>query len=376
MKIMIIILLSASLYAGTAKGQTKPGIYTLTGNIDGFTSQTGFVYMKNTTAGNKKVDSVPLKDGKFVFTGNLLYPVPVKIYVNKIGSIKSENAFTAFIEPGELMLTGKYNQENDKFLPETKLTGSPTNVDFIGFTTKLNGAAAIKAYQESVLAKGWDASRKLYPAFAKEKEDLALAFINAHPKSFYSLYLLKDDVVGTTGGEKAQQYGHLYAQLDPQVRGSALGKSSEQRMITMARNLPVGAKAVEFSQPNLIGRPVKLSDYKGKYIFLDFWASWCAPCRAENPNVVKAYEKFKAKGFDVLSISLDDNVEKWKTAIAEDQLPWLQVSDLQRPNATANAYGVLGIPDNFLIDPNGVIIAKGLRGKELIDTLSKVFKEK
>jgi peroxiredoxin len=134
-------------------------------------------------------------------------------------------------------------------------------------------------------------------------------------------------------------------------------------------------RAPEFSQPDINGQPVSLSSFRGKYVLLDFWASWCRPCREENPNVVAAYNQFKDKNFTVFGVSLDENKEAWQKAIDKDGLTWTHASDLQFwNNAAATLYGVQSIPANFLIDPQGNIIAQDLRGEELVKTLEKHLK--
>ncbi|WP_316789116.1 TlpA disulfide reductase family protein [Pedobacter frigoris] len=137
----------------------------------------------------------------------------------------------------------------------------------------------------------------------------------------------------------------------------------------------VGQIAPDFTIDGLDGKPVKLSDFKGKYVLLDFWASWCMPCRQENPNLVKAYQQFKDKNFTVLGISLDKDVAAWKKAIADDQLTWNHASELKDfEGPTVRLYQIEAIPSSFLIDPNGKILAKNLRGEELDAFLNKTLR--
>jgi peroxiredoxin len=134
---------------------------------------------------------------------------------------------------------------------------------------------------------------------------------------------------------------------------------------------------MNFTQNDTLGKPVSLASFKGKYVLVDFWASWCGPCRRENPNVVKTYNTYKDKGFQILSVSLDQPgaKDKWIKAIHDDNLTWTHVSDLQYwDNEVAKQYGIQAIPANFLLDPDGKIIAKNLRGEDLAAKLSTVLK--
>jgi peroxiredoxin len=156
-----------------------------------------------------------------------------------------------------------------------------------------------------------------------------------------------------------------FKQLSPASQKGFYGKILQEG-IASSKIGAVGSDAIEFTQNDTTGKPVSLNSFRGKYVLVDFWASWCKPCRMENPNVVTAFNKFKDKNFTVLGVSLDKSRENWIQAIKDDGLTWTQVSDLQSwNNAAARKYKIESIPQNFLIDPNGKIVGKNLRGQDL-----------
>jgi thiol-disulfide isomerase/thioredoxin len=187
------------------------------------------------------------------------------------------------------------------------------------------------------------------------------AYINLHPKSLVSLFELSK----IAGNIDTKELSTAFAGLDKSLRESAMGQQIAASIDTRLKT-GIGVTATNFTQKNGKGDDISLSSFKGKYVLVDFWASWCGPCRAENPNVVKSYNKYKDKGFVILGVSLDQDGEKWKAAITKDQLEWEQVLDLKGwQNVVAVQYGITSVPSNFLLSPDGVIIAKNLRAEEL-----------
>jgi peroxiredoxin len=238
---------------------------------------------------------------------------------------------------------------------------------------KNNDTAAVKALKKEGDGITQEATEKvIYP------------FIKSHATSPLALYVLQSDA---TRDKNTKMLQSLFDMLSDEIKNSAAGKALQAKLlagdkaggsVSMLDNMSIGGTAPDFTQNDTGGKPVTLSSFRGKYVLLDFWASWCAPCRRENPNVVKAYTQYHPKGFDILSVSLDKpgDKDKWLKAIQDDGLTWTQVSDLQYfDNAVAKQYGIQGIPQNFLIDPQGKIIAKGLRGDDLEKKLEEIYKD-
>jgi peroxiredoxin len=339
----------------------------------------GEVYLVYVNAGQRALDSVPIKDGAYVFQGEVSEEGPAYLLD------RSPNGPARLDEPhvAQIYLTpGVWAVAHTDSFSNTTFTGSDINTRF----RELQDAEKPYNRRETDLVTRYQAAHAAGDSAtmaALEKENDRLhgeadavyaAFARQHPASPLSLYALQQYASRDMDPGKLQP---IFDSLDGSVKGSKQGKAFGERL-EIAQKTAIGMPAPDFTQNDTAGKPITLSSYRGKYVLLDFWASWCRPCRAENPNLVDAYTRYHPKGFVILSVSLDRSVDRdqWLAAIHKDHLAWTQVSDLQLwNNAVAKEYGINSIPQNFLIDPDGRIIGKTLRGEALEKRLAGIYGE-
>lgn len=340
------------------------------------------IYLIYTAADKQVTDSANVKSGEFQFKGKLDYPVQANLYLNR-------NPYVNRLQPGEKMDYLRFYLEPSAFgfnspdsLKNGKFSGSGLNQDH----------AALKELMKPNDEK-FTALRKEFEALPAEKRQdkevvnefierenalmgelygLYVTFAEQHPQSYLAVISLNH---AASREDLTARVRKAYEKLPAKWKNSPLGQG-----VPVALDAPektkIGKEAPDFAQKTPEGQDFKLSSLRGKYVLVDFWASWCGPCRRENPNVVKAYQKYKEKGFTILGVSLDNPGQKeaWLKAIAKDQLEWTQVSDLKGwDNGVAKIYGIRSIPANFLLDPSGKIIAKDLRAEGLNEKLKELL---
>lgn len=291
----------------------------------------------------------------------------------------ARDIFSVYLEEGKISVTAVDSIGN------SQVAGSGTHGEYLALRAKVStydpGFKALnEAYMVARKAKDTPGMDKLELSMDSldnlVKENIYLPFLNAKDeKSAVALYALNQYAGYAIEASKTEP---LFNQLPENIKSLPSAKMMKDR-IDKAKMTDIGQYAIPFTQNDTAGMAVTLSSFKGKYVLIDFWASWCGPCRQENPNVVNAFQKYNENGFTVLGISLDqpNAKDKWMKAIYDDNLTWTHVSDLKFwNNEVAKAYGIQAIPQNYLIDKEGKIIGKNLRGEALQSTLKDLFTSK
>ncbi len=348
MKSILAFLFLLPLYTLAQTG------FTVSGTVAGIAD--GDVKITSVQEQSTLVAKGTIKNGAVSVKGSI--PEPGLYWI----TLGKEQPQHIFLENVPITISG-----TKKDIKNLKVQGSPSHNDFVVFREifnpligELSGKAALINRENNEAARA--VLMQDYDSIAQKIDGEIDRFISAKPNSYVSPFLL---FVTAQIAENPVLLEQRYNKLSESIPASGVGKSLVN-YIEYNKVGAVGTNAMDFTQNDVNGKAVSLSQFRGKYVLIDFWASWCHPCREENPNVVAAYKKFSPKNFTVLGVSLDRDRDAWMKAIDKDGLAWTQVSDLQFwSNEVATLYRVQGIPQNFLIDPNGKIIGRNLRGAEL-----------
>lgn len=364
-----LFLLGLVFIGLSAQAQKIDSAFSISGKIEYI--KTGLIYLNIYSDGNVKKDSSQIVDGKFAFKG-FVQKVP-----NAMLDVKDDKQdyLRFYLEPSHISIAG-----NNSPLKDWVISGSNVNADEKKLATLLKPIKEEEekfyaAYSEAGKTKNLsalDSLDEVEMAMTKRKRSYIKTFVLANPSSSRSAMAIMENYGYYAEADEVEP---LYNALAPNIKHSANGEEVK-KMLDIYKRVAVGQIAPEITQLDTSGNTVSLTSLRGKYVLVDFWASWCGPCRRENPKIVKAYQAYNAKGFEVFGVSYDSEkgAPKWKKAIVDDQLSWKQVSDLQGwKNATSEQYYIKAIPSNLLLDKEGRIIAKNLFGKKLTEKLAELM---
>ena len=363
MKHSILILLAGVLLLSC---NSKPESFTLNGKLRGEMTDGTRVFLKKIGENNQpmEVDTATTTNGEFTFTGKSDIPELHYIFVEQLPG------YTAVIlENGEIQFSAQ--RDSMGFADISGTFQNDTFADYMEQSREISMQA--QSIQQDMKAASGEAALALQDEMKELQEEyktFELDYVKSHPKALISALVL-DRAVATKAVE-LEEAEEIYKTLSEEIKSSKPGKQISEGIEKLkaseaaGKNSSIGAKAPEFSGPSPDGTELALKDVMGKVTLIDFWAGWCRPCRAENPNIVAVYNKYHDKGLNVLGVSLDRTDEAWKKAIVEDGLVWNHISNIAYfDDKIAKLYNVDAIPAAFLLDENGIIVAKNLRGPAL-----------
>jgi peroxiredoxin len=358
LKKYVLLASAAALMAGCQgnKTATNGGDYTIEGKLQNATPGQIYLFELGEQQFIARDTADISQDGTFTFEGKVQEPTLYRLGLdqqNGLMLVLDNKRIKVEADASDLNKTAKFEGSEDSELFQTlNNIVTESRQKEMELSQQFNQAIAEGNTEE---AEGY---RQQYLAMQKELKN----FLAKHPGSIVSAFGTLNLINPMTDFTFADSMATLYSEKIPDSKYTAL---LNKRLESM-RSTAIGSLAPDFSLPTPEGGSIALSSLRGKYVLIDFWASWCGPCRKENPNVVRMYNQYKDKGFEIFGVSLDQSRDKWLKAIADDKLTWPQVSDLKGwESSAAQLYQVDAIPQTILLDKEGKIIAKGLRGEEL-----------
>lgn len=379
MKNLVSILIVGLLLTACNKDAKKPDGYVINGSAEGVYNGMR-VYLKSADERGVQTpkDTAIVMDGTFKFEGKVETPQMWFLSVNNVNGF-----IPVMVENDAIDIS--FNKDN---IEASKVTGTKSNEalsDYSkGFKTLMDKRSELNTRSRALINPSDSlAQAQLTEDFGKinqEMQEYPYQFLKDHNDNYFSLSLIEN--ILKSNPEDLNPVSDAFSNFDEEIKNSAYGQMVGSKIDVIKKQneglamLNVGNKAPDFTAPNPDGKQISLSEIKGKATIIDFWASWCKPCRVENPNVVKVYNKYHDKGLEIISVSLDrpGQKEKWLQAIKDDNLNWHHVSNLNYfQDPVAQQYNIQSIPATYILDAEGKIVAKSLRGQALEDKIAEML---